>query len=417
MSPIVFIALKLLTERKRQALVSTLGVAIGVAAFISMSAVMNGFQIYFIRQAIDINAHITLKVQEEDDEGRILRAAYGDGVVADVLGSRPKELKDKIIGYNNFLKQYSSDPRIIGIAPHLTGEGIINYGTKDQGVSMIGVDPALERTASVVDDYLEHKNLDKLITDRNSVILGKELARDLGVKEIGKKVTIVSPAGGLYTLKVADFFDSGITSIDKTRVYFNMRTLQAILDKPNEVNELIIKLEDVDNAESIAREMSRDTGYYAESWQRAFRNFLQIFKMQNMITYMIVFAILIVSAFGIFNIMMMTVLEKKKDIAILKAIGYEDREITKIFVLQGILVGFIGALLGCLLGYLIQEWLASLRFDIVGIIRTKGFVLDRSPAFFVYGFIFAMIFSFLASFYPSWRASKLFPVDIFRSSV
>ena len=413
----MFIALKLLTERKRQALVSTLGVAIGVAAFISMSAVMNGFQLYFIRQAIDINAHITLKVQEEDDEGRILRAAYGDGVVADVLGSRPKELKDKIIGYNNFLNQYSSDPRVVGIAPHLTGEGIINYGTKDKGVSMIGVNPELERTASVVDDYLEHKNLDKLVTDRNSVILGKELAKDLGVKEIGKKVTIVSPAGGLYTLKVADFFDSGITSIDKTRVYFNMRTLQAILDKPNEVNELIVKLEDVDDAESIAKEMSRDTGYYAESWQRAFRNFLQIFKMQNMITYMIVFAILIVSAFGIFNIMMMTVLEKKKDIAILKAIGYEDREITKIFVIQGILVGFIGALLGCLLGYLIQEWLAALRFDIVGIIRTKGFVLDRRPAFFIYGFIFAMIFSFLASFYPSWRASKLFPVDIFRSSV
>ena len=413
----MFIALKLLTERKRQALVSTLGVAIGVAAFISMSAVMNGFQLYFIRQAIDINAHITLKVQEEDDEGRILRAAYGDGVVADVLGSRPKELKDKIIGYNNFLNQYSSDPRVVGIAPHLTGEGIINYGTKDKGVSMIGVNPELERTASVVDDYLEHKNLDKLVTDRNSVILGKELAKDLGVKEIGKKVTIVSPAGGLYTLKVADFFDSGITSIDKTRVNLNMRTLQAILDKPNEVNELIVKLEDVDDAESIAKEMSRDTGYYADSWQSAFRNFLQIFKMQNMITYMIVFAILIVSAFGIFNIMMMTVLEKKKDIAILKAIGYEDREITKIFVIQGILVGFIGALLGCLLGYLIQEWLAALRFDIVGIIRTKGFVLDRRPAFFIYGFIFAMIFSFLAAFYPSWRASKLFPVDIFRSSV
>lgn len=417
MSPIVFIALKLLTERKRQALVSTLGVAIGVAAFIAMSAVMNGFQLYFIRQAIDINAHITLKVQEEDDEGRILRAAYGDGVVADVLGSRPKELKDKIIGYGNFLKQYSNDPRIMGIAPHLTGEGIINYGTKNRGVSMIGVDPELERTASVVDDYLEHKNLDKLITDRNSVILGSELARDLGVKEIGKKVTIVSPEGGLYTLKVADIFNSGITSIDKTRVYFNLRTLQAILDKPNEVNELIVKLEDVDNAESIAQEMSRDTGYYAESWQRAFQNFLQIFKMQNMITFMIVFAILIVSAFGIFNIMMMTVLEKKKDIAILKAIGYEDREITRIFVLQGILVGFIGALLGCLFGYLIQEWLASLRFDIVGIIRTKGFVLDRSPSYFVYGFLFAMVFSFLASFYPSWRASKLFPVDIFRSSV
>lgn len=417
MKSILFIALKLLTERKRQAFVSIVGVAIGVAAFIAMSSVMNGFQIYFIKQAVDINAHITLKVEESDDPDRILKEAYGENIVAEVLGSKPKDLKDKIIGYKHFIDKYERDDRVLGIAPHLTGQAIINYGTKEKSATLIGIDPVLERNASVVDNYIEFGNLDKIVTDRNSIVIGKLLARDLGIKETGKKVTLVSPSGGIYTLKVVDFFSSGITSIDQTRVYMNLRTLQAILDKPNQVNELIIKVKDVDTAESLASEMSEDTGYYAESWQRAFSNFLQIFKMQNWITYMMVFAILIVSAFGIFNIMMMTVLEKKRDIAILKAIGYEDGEITRIFVFQGLLVGFIGALAGCLLGYFIEVWLASLKFEIVGIIRASGFVLDRRPRYFVLGFIFAMIFAFFASFYPSWRASKLFPVDIFRSSV
>ena len=417
MKSILFIALKLLTERKRQAFVSIVGVAIGVAAFIAMSSVMNGFQIYFIKQAVDINAHITLKVEESDDPDRILKEAYGENIVAEVLGSKPKDLKDKIIGYKHFIDKYERDDRVLGIAPHLTGQAIINYGTKEKSATLIGIDPVLERNASVVDNYIEFGNLDKIVTDRNSIVIGKLLARDLGIKETGKKVTLVSPSGGIYTLKVVDFFSSGITSIDQTRVYMNLRTLQAILDKPNQVNELIIKVKDVDTAESLASEMSEDTGYYAESWQRAFSNFLQIFKMQNWITYMMVFAILIVSAFGIFNIMMMTVLEKKRDIAILKAIGYEDGEITRIFVFQGLLVGFIGALAGCLLGYFIEVWLASLKFEIVGIIRASGFVLDRRPRYFVLGFVFAMIFAFFASFYPSWRASKLFPVDIFRSSV
>jgi lipoprotein-releasing system permease protein len=224
----------------------------------------------------------------------------------------------------------------------------------------------LERSASVVDNYIEFGNLDKIVTDRNSIVIGKLLARDLGIKETGKKVILVSPSGGIYTLKVVDFFNSGITSIDQSRVYMNLRTLQVILDKPNQVNELIIKVNDVDAAESLAQEMSNDTGYYTESWQRAFSNIIQIFKMQNWITYLMVFAILIVSSFGIFNIMMMTVLEKKRDIAILKA---------------------------------------------------SGFVLDRMSRYFVLGFIFAMIFAFFASYYPSLRASRLFPVDIFRSSV
>lgn len=415
MNYIIFLALKLLTQRKRQAIVSTLGVAIGVTAFIAMSSIMKGFQSYFIEQAVDVNAHITLKTEEQDESDRILKLAYGENIISEVLGSKPKDIKDKIIGYKFIIEKYQGNSSVIGIAPHLTGQAIIRYGTKEESVSTVGIDPNLERRASIIDRFMEHGKLDQLLVDRNSIILGKLVARDLGVKETGKKVTLVAPNGSIHILKVVDFLNSGITSLDQTRAYLNLRTSQAILDKPNQVNELIFKIKDVNEAESLAQKISQDTGYYAESWQKAFSNFLQLFKMQDWITYMIVFAILIVSAFGIFNIMMMTVLEKKRDIAILKAMGYEDWEVTRIFVFQGLLIGLMGAVLGCTLGFLMQEWLSSLQFELVGLIRAEGFILDRSPIFFVYGFIFALTFSFLASFYPSFKASKLFPVDIFRS--
>ncbi len=416
MNHIIFVALKLLFERKRQTIVAIAGVSIGVGAFIAMASLMNGFQKYFIEQALDLNAHVTLKVKEEPDKGKILKRVYGENAHFQVYGAKPKDLKDKIVDYKFLITKYEKDSEIIGLAPHLTGQGIVKYGTIEKSASLIGIDPTLERKASVIDKFIVNRKLDSLIKDRESIIIGKLLARDLGIDEVGKKVIITTPNGVTHLFKVVDFFESGITMLDQTRIYMNLKTLQTILNKPNEVNEIIFKIKDVYRANDLADRISKETGYYTESWQKAFRNFLNLFKIQNYITYMIVFAILVVSAFGIFNIIMMTVLEKKRDIAILKALGYENRDIVKIFVFHGITIGFFGAILGCVLGYAIQEFLASVNVGIEGLVRTKGFALDRNPVYFLYGVLFAFTFATFAAFYPSYKASKLNPVDIFRSS-
>jgi len=416
MKHIFFVTLKFLFERKRQTIVAIVGVSIGVGAFIAMASLMNGFQKYFIEQALDVNAHITLKIKDEPDKGKIIKLAYGDNVYYQVFGAKPKDLKDKVTDFKFIIAKYEKDKDIVGVSPHLTGQGIVKYGTIEKSASLIGIDPVLERTTSPIDRFTINKKLDTLITDRDSIIIGKLLARDLGIDELGKKVILTTPNGSTHLFKVTDFFESGITMLDQTRIYMNLKTLQTILNKINEVNEIVLRVKDVNKADEIADRINKDTGYYTESWKKAFRNFLQLFKIQNYITYMIVFAILIVSAFGIFNIIMMTVLEKKRDIAILKALGYEDSDIVKIFVFHGITIGFFGSLLGCLTGYLLQEFLASVNISVEGLVRTKGFALDRNPVYFLYGVLFAFFFSFIAAFYPSYKASKLNPVDIFRSS-
>jgi lipoprotein-releasing system permease protein len=128
-------------------------------------------------------------------------------------------------------------------------------------------------------------------------------------------VVITTPNGTSSIFRVIDIFDSGITNLDDTRVYMHINTLQSILGKEGQINEIVIKLKDPERAERLAKVFGAGLSYEVESWQRAYRNFLSIFKIQNIITYLIVFAILLVSAFGIFNIIMMTVLEKKRDIA------------------------------------------------------------------------------------------------------
>lgn len=405
MNYILFVAFKMLLERKRQTLVSILGVSVGVCAFIVMSSLMLGFQNYFIQQVIDLEPHIKIKPREEEQEVE---------KYAILLGAKPKE-KDRILGWQEIIKELEENPQVVGSAERLISRGILKYGIKDKPITLIGINPQREPKASVIERFLVYKRLDKLETNRTGVIIGSLVARSLGIKELGKKLVLVAPNGKSLLVSVEDFFDSGITNIDDTRVYINIKTLQSLLERQGEVNEIVLKIRDVDSAERLARELKEKIPYEVESWQRAYRNFLSIFKIQNIITYMIVFAILTVSAFGIFNIIMMTVLEKKKDIAILMAMGFTRRDILFIFVVQGLIIGLLGAIIGSFLGFGLQEYLESVRLDVEGLIRTKGFVLDRSPILYLYAFAFSLFFSLLASLYPSYRASRLNPVDIFRS--
>ncbi len=157
MKHIAFVTLKLLFERKRQTIIAIVGVSIGVAAFIAMASLMNGFQKYFIEQALDLNAHVTLKVKDEPDKGKILKKVYGEDIYFHVYGAKPKDLKDKIVDYKFLIAKYEKDSEIAGIAPHLTGQGIVRYGTVDKSASLIGIDPVLERRASVIDKFISNK--------------------------------------------------------------------------------------------------------------------------------------------------------------------------------------------------------------------------------------------------------------------
>lgn len=415
MNHILFVSLKLIFQRRRQTVVSTLGIAIGMAAFVVMSSLMFGFQKHFINQVIDLDAHISVKPEFNYDEKRILKKVFNEDVIVEILGSKPKDVRDRLSNYRRIIEELSHREGIVGGSPHLRDNAIVRFGPMDVPVNLFGIEPELERKATSIDRYLENNKLDTLNVKRNGIILGRLVARDLGIKEPGKKVVLVAPNGTSQVFEVIDFFNSGITTIDKSRAYIHLRTMQKLYGRPNEVNELVIKVRDVNEAVRIARYIEERTGYDAQSWQEAYSNFLQLFKIQNTITYMVVGAILLVSAFGIFNILMMTVLEKQRDIAILKAMGYSSSDIVAIFLLQGFLIGVVGVVVGGIGAYLSQEYLASVEIDLEGLIRAKGFILDRSFRYYVGGALFALIFSWLASVYPARRAARLNPVDIFRS--
>lgn len=413
MRHVLFIVLAFIKKRRKQTLVSILGVAISVTAFIVMSSIMFGFQKYFVQQVIDIEAHLTIKPKEETFEERLIRRVDEKSLVK-VYGNKPKE-KDRILGWRDIMKLVEMNPEVLGTAPHLESKGILRYGAKEKPVSLIGITPQLEAKTTVIERFTEFKRLKAFEVDKDTLIVGKVVARDLGITEINKKVVLTLPNGETKIFKVVDFLNSGITNIDSTRVYIPLQTLQALLNRSDEVNAILIKIKDVNKAEALARKLKSEVKYEVESWQKAYLNFLKIFKIQNMITYMIVFAIITVSAFGIFNIIMMTVMEKRKEIAILMAMGFNPRDIINIFISSGLIISIIGGILGFIVAYGILEYLANLELNIEGLLRSKGFILDRSWKYYLAGFVLSLIFSMLASFYPAYRASRLNPVEIFRS--
>jgi lipoprotein-releasing system permease protein len=217
-------------------------------------------------------------------------------------------------------------------------------------------------------------------------------------------------------MKVVGLFQTGITGLDDVIGYTLLKKAQVLQDRANIVNQIRMRVADVEGAERIAAEIEARFGYWTESWQETNRNVLDIFIIQNTIMYSTTGAILVVAAFGIFNIISTVVLEKTRDIAILKSIGLEEGDIQRIFLLEGLLVGVVGAALGAGVGYGLTEILASIQLPVGGFVRHRGFVLSYSVVHYLIAGGAAITAAALAAYLPARKAARLNPVDIIRGA-
>ena len=413
MKLLVDIALGHLRKRKRQTVVSLLGVALGVGFFIGIAALMQGFQKYFISKVIDVSPHIVMKDEYRLPPPQAVDLAF-PGAALSLTGLKPQ---DEPRGIKNGKAKLAIISRLPGVAASavLRGQIILRYGSKDVSAGVIGIDPLRERHVTKIEDDLIGGSLDDLYTTANGIILGEGLAAKLGAG-MGDMLTALSTAGVVLKVKVVGIFNTGITSLDNGQAYALIKKVQVLQDRVNVVNEIRLRLDDLERAEPLARQLERRFAYRTESWKESNRNVLGIFVIQNGIMYSTTGAILLVAAFGIFNIISTVVLEKRHDIAILKSLGLTSRDIEWIFLLEGLLVGVTGSLLGWLVGYSLIELLASIRFEIEGFVRTEGFRLDYSFINYLIGGAAAVLAASFAAFLPARKAARLDPVEIIRGA-
>jgi lipoprotein-releasing system permease protein len=407
------IAVRHLLHRRRQTVTSLVGVSLGVAFFIGIASMMQGFQRDFVNRIIDAAPHVTIKDEFRKPPPQPVFAAYPDSAVI-LSGLKPK---DEIRGLRGARAIIDALERMPGlhVAPTLAGQILLRFGAKDVSANVTGIVPDRERFVTKLEKDLIVGSLDSLYTAANGLIIGEGIALKAGIG-LNDMVSVIAPSGVLMRMKVVGIFRSGITLMDNFDTYALLKKAQVLQNRPNVVNRIRIRLHDVEPAADLARSVEARFGWRTESWQEQSSNILGIFVIQNAIMYSTVGAILIVACFGIFNVISTVIYEKTRDIGILKSMGFREADIRRIFVYEGLMVGILGMLIGWALGYGIVEFMGSLKFEMEGFIRAQGFVLYRTPRHYVISGAMAIAASTFAAWLPARRASRLNPVDIVRGA-
>jgi len=411
-----FIAIRYFFAHKRQSLVCIAGVTISVTMFLVMTSMMDGLTGKFIIETVESSGHITIKDEPRETRTLILEKAYTDpNALLVVEGVKPRETVKKIRNAGGLLATLDRVPGVIAVAPVVNGSAIVTYGTKTINVVVMGVEPERQVKVTTIGEKLIAGEFSRLRSVADGIILGRGVADVLGA-EIDDTVVLSSSTGGRTTSRVVGIFQTGVTPVDYSRAYMLLNSAQTLLDKKNVVNEIVVRTDDYTKAEPLAAQIEGISGYRTESWQEASSNFLKIFRIQEIITYIITAALLIVAAFGVLNILIMAVLERVNDIAILKSFGLSRRDVSVIYLFQGLVIGLIGASVGLLAGKLAIEGLRRLPIPMEGLIKTEGLLMTEHAHNYYAAFISAIIVVLFASVYPARRAAKYDPVEVIRGA-
>lgn len=412
MKKILFeIAIKHLVSRKRQSIVSLMGIVLGVAFFISISSLMKGSENDFIKRLVDNSPHITIKDQFRDSRVQPAVKLYPERTV-EVLHVKPIT-ENRGIRYYHKVLDYLRTIDGLQASPVMAGQAIVNYAGKDFAITLNGVIPSEFPTVSTINNYIVAGDATRLLSDTNGILIGSELARRLSIG-VDSNITISTSTNQSKNFKVLAIFKTGRSSFDESQAYTEIKKVQAILSIADRVNTILIKLTNPYIARDVASDIEKRIGYQSVSWQETSEDLMNTLAIRNAIMLTVVSAVLVVAAFGIYNIISTIVMEKHRDIAILKSMGFYSTDVQIIFVLQGIIIGVIGSLLGILVGMAMMYGLGQIYFKPPGSSSFINMPIDWGVRQFLIASFFAMCASVFASYLPARKAANVHPVDILR---
>jgi len=408
---LVLIALRHLSRRRRQTIVAVSGVAVGVGFFLAVSALMVGSQNDFVGQLIDAAPHIIISDEIRTPTAQPGARAFEGGAV-ELHGYK---IRTEVRGIKDWQAIVAAANSVSGAiaSPSLYGGVTLRLGGHDEALSIVGVDPDVETKVSTIEDQFKVGNLHDLQTTQGAIIIGEEVANRLGVG-VGDIVAATSSVGKARSMRVVGLFKKGQTQLSSGVGYVLLREAQSLLGRPFIINRIGVKLADPYAAQDVAARLETRFGYKAESWQERSADFLSLLVTRNVIMYSVVSAILLVASFGIYTSVSTSVTDKRRDIAILRAMGFTDRDVEGIFLLEGLAVGVIGALAGFLLGAAMLEALSRLPLTIEG--RPLVIPLDRGLHQFVIAGTAALGSALVAAWLPARKAAAVDPVDILRGA-
>jgi lipoprotein-releasing system permease protein len=401
------VALRYLLAKRKQAfisvisLISTLGVTVGVMAVVIALAVMTGLQGELRDRILGSNAHIYV--------------SKADGGIVDYQAEAAK---------------LATLPHVVGAAPAVLGKALINASRAEDFISIKGIDPKLEPGVTDIRGALLQGSLEALepkpgSDDVGGILLGKDLATSLGVG-VGDSVTLLTPQGTLTPfgmaprqrrLRVAGIFSLGLYEFDSTFGFVSLNLAKRLLDKDT-VDFIQLRVDDIYRAPDIARQIPVKFGqeYFAQDWAQMNRQLFSALWLEKVAVSLAIGLIVVVAALNIVTSLILLVMEKNRDIAILKTMGTSARSVTAIFMMQGLIIGIVGTTVGGVAGLVLSRLLD--RYQVIRV-PVDVYQVSHLP-FKVLGLDFmlvvatAVLVCFVATIYPSRQAAKLDPAQALR---
>ncbi len=425
-----FVALRYLRSRKRHrsisfsTLISVAGVAVGVMALLIVMSVMSGFHEDLQKKILGVSTHLVV-------------LGYGS----------------EMDGYEAVMNTIMQHEEVASVSPFVYGQIMVSSGKHAQGVYIRGIDPDLEKETTEILNYMIEGNLDHLkpgmsnqvdpayvtlgeqegmqdediaeVEPRPGIVLGRELADTLNVY-VGDVIKVISPFGGygpmgnlpkVKKFRVVGVFEVGMFEYDSNLVLSGMGPAQDFLELEDNITGIEVKVKDIYQADRVGKEIKEMLGMYTvRNWMEMHKNLFAALKLEKYAMFVILTLIVIVAAFNIVSMQLMNVIEKEREIAIMKAMGASNKSIMSIFMLQGFLIGMVGTVIGITLSFMVGY--AMNEFQLIKLPADVYYLSHLSAKMKLWDFIAvsaaAMIISFTATVYPAMQASKLNPVEPLR---
>lgn len=400
------VALRFLREGRMQTAFIVTGVAIGVGVIVFMSALLSGLQANLIRRVLTAQPHIQLLPPKE--VARPQRDATSDaGVQHDAIVQPPLQRLKSIDQWQAIVAQIRAMPETRIVAPQASGSALAVRGTASRAISAIGIEPERYFRIVTIPEKIVRGTTRLGATD---ILIGTELASDLGV-DVGDKLRVSSGLGASNTLTVSGIFDLGSKGANQRTTYLALHTAQSLLGLPGGVTGIDVTVHDVYAAERIAQRITAATGVQADSWIRTNAQFFTAVNAQRTSNTVIRVFVGLSVAFGIASVLVVSVVQRSREIGILRAMGISRAQILRIFLLQGSLLGLSGSVVGSALGALaLVLWHRFAR----AADGSPLFPIAFEPWLFVAALVLATLTGLAAAVAPALRASRLDPVVAIR---
>lgn len=396
-----FLALQFLREYKSQTVLTLTAVAVGVAVMVFLSALITGLQESLIEQTLGTQPHIVVNAPQDPARSQI----DGPGILR--RAENPAERSRSIRGWQRQLQRMKNAPHVTAVAPLVTGSAFALRGNGSQPIIVIGMDPApFDQIISVS----QNLRSGAFSPSGSEAIVGRQLAQNLGV-EVGDRVRLSTPESRTALVTVRGIFDLGNGKVNETWVLLPLRTGQALLGMPGGSNTIYARVDSIFDAEDIAERLGAESELEFESWMTANEQLLVALRAQSSSSYTIQFFVFIAVAMGIASVLVVSVVQRTREIGILRAMGVKRAVIFRVFLLQGAVIGVLGSLLGAGLG-------AGLSFLFSKVAQGPGgdpiFPMALSPQLFALAVAAATLTGVVAAALPARRAAQLEPVEAIR---